>query len=251
MEKEKIIDVNNLSYSYGSGQLIKSLSFKIERGDFAGLIGGNGSGKTTLLNLLLGRLPALSGSIKLFGTDLSRFRSWSKLGYVPQKASNINPDFPIHVEELVALPLSSVPFALRNSRKSIQEKVEKALLTVGMNEFRKRQIGKLSGGQQQRVFIAKALVTEPELLLLDEPTVGIDHEAESEIYGLLHELNLKRQMTILWVSHDIAAVSAMTNRLLCIGPDGFFEHTYEEGKLSVDVQKLYAYEVMAHHHSHS
>ncbi len=248
MQNDPIIEVNNLCYNYGSEQVLKSLSFKINRGDFAGLIGGNGSGKTTLIRSLLGLLPILSGSIKLFGTDLTHFREWNKLGYLPQKAGSINSDFPITVEEFVALPLNSVRFGLHKTRINVEKKVTEVLSTVGMDKLKNRRIGNLSGGQLQRVFIAKALVSEPKLLILDEPTVGVDFEAEAEIYSLLQSLNRDQNITILWVSHDIDAVSSLTNKLLCFGPQGFFEHRYCEGEEKIDLPMLYNYEVLAHIH---
>lgn len=250
MEKETIIAVQDLSYNYGDGAVLSAVNFSIQSGDFVGLIGGNGSGKSTLLKLILGRLSALDGRIELFGSPIKDFKDWSKLAYIPQKAGNFNSDFPIYVEELVSLPLQSLQGKNSLTRKEKDARVTEALQTVGMYPYRKRRIGALSGGQQQRVFIAKALVTRPKLLILDEPTVGIDHEAESDIYKLLGRLNHEHHLSILWVSHDIAAVTSLTNRLLCIGPDGFFEHRYAEAGTEVDLQKLYGFEIKAHTHNH-
>ncbi len=245
-----IIKVNNVSFNYGSGSVLSQISFSIARGDFAGLIGGNGTGKSTLIKLLLGRLTALNGNIEVFGKNINSFKDWNKIGYIPQKVTSFNSAYPIYVEELVALPLTKRWKGHRASKAELSQRVSHALETVGMLDFRKRRIGSLSGGQQQRVFIAKALVSEPELLLLDEPTVGVDQEAENDIYQLLDKLNHENGMTILWVSHDIAAISALTNRLLCIGPDGFFEHDYTKDGHDVDLQKLYGFEIMEHSHGH-
>ena len=249
MEKEKIIAVKDLSFNYGNGAVLNKLNFAIQKADFAGLIGGNGSGKSTLIKLILGRLPALSGSVELFGKNVNSFKDWYKIGYVPQKVTSFNTGFPIYVEELVALPLSRYCASCARDKQSKEERITNALETVGMNDFRKRRIGSLSGGQQQRVFIAKALVTKPELLLLDEPTVGVDQEAEHDIYQLLGKLNREQNMTILWVSHDVAAVSALTNRLLCVSTDGFYEHQYATEGEEVNLQMLYGFAIKEHSHS--
>ena len=166
MENNNIISVQDLSFNYGNGGVLSKLNFAIQTADFAGLIGGNGSGKSTLIKLILGRLQPLSGRVELFGKNVNQFRDWSKIGYVPQKVTSFNTGFPIYVEELVALPLTKNCAQCPDSKLGRAERITRALETVGMNDFRKRRIGSLSGGQQQRVFIAKALVTKPELLLL-------------------------------------------------------------------------------------
>ncbi len=217
-----IIQVRDLSFSYGQGRVLKHVSFTLMPGDFIGLIGANGTGKSTIMKLLLGQLRQDQGQIALFGQPLAQFRDWRRIAYLPQKANAINPDFPISVEELVALPLSSRPLALLR-RRQIQEAVHEALTIVRMLDYAKRPIGQLSGGQQQRVFIARCLVLQPELLLLDEPTVGLDPEAEEDIYRLLRHLNEAHGLSLLWVSHDLRAVSRYAKRMLCLQADGLEE----------------------------
>lgn len=249
MEKKKLIEVRDLAYDYGRGPLLHDLSFTLYAGDFVGLIGGNGAGKSTLLRLLLGLLKPQRGAIRLMGTEIAHFRAWQKLAYVPQRVSAFNSAFPIDVEELVGLPLKEGlnPFGARARKRAAA--VAAALATVGMEGFTRRRLGQLSGGEAQRVFIAKALVAEPELLILDEPTVGVDQAAEHAVYELLSRLNRERGLAIIWVSHDIAAISAHTRRLFCLGAQGFFEHHYDEGGREIDLRSLYAHEVRGHRHS--
>lgn len=233
-----ILEARNLSFAYPGSQILTDLSFQIHSGDFAGLIGANGAGKSTLIRLLLGQLKPARGEVFLFGKPIQNFRDWHRIAYIPQKANAINQDFPISVEELVALPLTCKSFG-RLKRKAIREAVHEALTIVKMLDYAKRPIGCLSGGQQQRVFIAKSLVHQPELLLLDEPTVGIDLVAEREIYDLLQHLNQVHGMSILWVSHDLTAVANRSDRLFCLGASGFFEHSCSDPLGASTLERIY------------
>ena len=203
----KILEVKNISFGYGRETILEDVSLELNRGDYLGLIGPNGSAKSTLIKLVLGILKPHRGSIKLFGEDIRKFKQWERVGYVSQKATSFNKKFPATVEEILEVSL----------RSKDRTAVDHALDIVGMDGFKKRLIGHLSGGQQQRVFIAKALISQPELLLLDEPTVGIDLSSQELFYGILEDLNKRYGMTIVLVSHDIGAVTKRVNRIACMG----------------------------------
>ena len=172
-----ILKVKNLDFNYSDKQIIKNLSFSVEKGDFLCIVGTNGTGKSTLIKLILNLLKPDSGEILLYGKDSKNFKQFDKIAYVSQKATNFNAAFPATVEEVVSAGLYSKNGLFKFKKSTDKQQIKKALDTVGMYDFSKKLIGNLSGGQQQRVFIAKALVSSPEIIFLDEPTVGIDMKA--------------------------------------------------------------------------
>lgn len=216
----EIISVNNLCFEYPDTAVLKNVSFKLNKGDFLGIIGGNGAGKSTLIKLILGLLTPDDGDVKLFGTDYAKARS--RIGYVSQKSSSFNTDFPATVGEVVQANLFPKKGILVPYSKKDSIYVDSALEQVGMKEYKNKLIGSLSGGQQQRVFIAAALVHKPELLLMDEPTVGIDAASTKEIMEIIKELN-RNGITIIMTNHDTPALLNAANKLLI-----FCEHGYEE-----------------------
>lgn len=217
-----VLEVKDLSFSYPDKSILHRLSFNVEKGDFLCVVGTNGTGKSTLLKLILNILQATEGEIRLLGKTSDKFRDYSKIAYVSQKATAFNRDFPATVEEIVTLGLYSQKGFLKRYNKADREKVDAALKRVGMYDYRKRKIGYLSGGQQQRVFIAKALVSSPEIIFLDEPTVGIDIKAVDSICCLLGELN-KSGITIVMVTHDISSILYHSNKVLVLSEDGHGE----------------------------
>jgi len=204
-----IIELDRVCFSYASEEVIKDVSLEIHKGDYVGIVGPNGGGKTTLLKLMLGLLKPNDGSVKLFGTDLDRFKDWSRIGYVPQR-THIDANYPITVEEMVAMGRYGKRGLFRLPTKEDKEKTLQALTQVDMSEYKSRQINDLSGGQQQRVFIARALASEPEVIFLDEPTVGVDIKTQKQFYTLLRKLNKEHNLTLVLVTHelDIAAHEA-------------------------------------------
>ena len=216
----EIISVNNLCFEYPDTAVLKNVSFKLNKGDFLGIIGGNGAGKSTLIKLILGLLTPDDGDVKLFGTDYAKARS--RIGYVSQKSSSFNTDFPATVGEVVQANLFPKKGIFLPYSKKDSIYVDSALEQVGMKEYKNKLIGSLSGGQQQRVFIAAALVHKPELLLMDEPTVGIDAASTKEIMEIIKELN-RNGITIIMTNHDTPALLNAANKLLI-----FCEHGYEE-----------------------
>ncbi len=206
-----LIEIENLGFAYNKNFVIENASLKVERGNFVGIFGPNGGGKTTLLNLLMGFAKPTYGKVFLFGKAPKNTRH--KVGYVPQIA-RFDKQFPISVFELVLTGAISACSWWGGYPKNIKSKAEKALERVGLQDLKNRAFGTLSGGQAQRALIARALVSDPELLLLDEPTASVDARSEEEIHALL--LELKGSMTILMVTHDLQAIVDKADTLLCV-----------------------------------
>lgn len=214
-----ILEIKNLCFNYPDKKIIYDISFKIKHGDFLCIVGTNGTGKSTLLKLILNLLKPTSGEIIIDGQNSTQFRKYDKISYVSQKATSFNLSFPATVEEVVSTGLYSKCGFLKFPQKQDKENVNKAIETVGMKNYSKKLIGTLSGGQQQRVFIAKALVNNPEIIFLDEPTVGIDIKAVDSICCLLGDLN-NLGITIIMVTHDISSIIYHSNKVLVLSDDG-------------------------------
>lgn len=213
---ETIIQANHINYAYEKKLVLEEVSFSVTSGQFVGLIGPNGSGKTTLLKIILGLLEPDSGEILVFGEKVKVGKQGSKVSYIPQKVTQAESRFPITVEEVVSLGRVVGRGLGRVLNKEDKKRVKMALEAVGLWTERWRLVADLSGGQQQRVFIAKALAGEPHLLIFDEPTVGVDWEAQESFYELLKKLNEEQGLTILLVSHDIEIVAKAVNSVLCL-----------------------------------
>lgn len=182
-----MININNLCFSYIKGNnLIKNTNLDIPKGAYVSVLGENGSCKSTLIKLILGLLKPDSGAINI---------NSSRISYVPQRVDNFNSDFPLTVKELLLLQAK----ALKIKNKDI---VNTVLKEVNMSEFKNKLIGNLSGGQQQRIFIARALIGDPDLIILDEPSTGVDEKSQNEIYPLLKNLNTNKGKTIISVEHN-------------------------------------------------
>ena len=216
----EVIRVEDLNFNYPDTAVLRDVSFSLIKGDFLGIIGANGAGKSTLIKLILGLLPYETGKITILGGELQDVRA--KIGYVSQKANSFNTDFPATVREVVIANLFPRKGLFKRFNKADEKKVDEVLELVGMSEYKNKLIGSLSGGQQQRVFIARALVSDPELLLMDEPTVGIDAASVADIMDIISRLN-KNGMTIIMTNHDTPTLLNAANKLLI-----FCEHGYEE-----------------------
>lgn len=211
-----IIEVKNVSFGYTGREVLSHVSFSVNQGEMVGLIGPNGGGKTTLIKLLLRLLPLTKGHITLFGKDIASFHNWNNISYIPQKATFFDQQFPATVLEIAML--GRVPKAglctplTRNDR----EKTIEALQLMGMQAFANEKIGNLSGGQQQRVLIAKAIAGKPDILIMDEPTTGVDANAEKRFYELLRTINKTTGLTLLIISHDIYTLSKYVENIECL-----------------------------------
>ena len=213
---QTLIDMKNVSFQYEYTHVLKNISLKVEEGDFLAILGPNGSGKSTLLKLLLGLLKPMTGEVQLFGQSNETFHNREWIGYVSQKSNAFNSGFPATVEEVVKSGLTKKVGLFKKMPKNVNHKVIEALTSVGMEQFRTRNIGQLSGGQQQRVFIARALISDPKVLILDEPTVGIDHENVQSFYDMLAKLNEEQNKTIILVTHDVDTVSNRISHVACL-----------------------------------
>ena len=209
------VELEEVDFSYGEIRVLEGINLTVEAGDFLGIIGPNGSGKTTLLRIMLGLLEPDHGRVRLFGHPPSSFRQWGRLGYVPQKAT-LDPALPATVQEVVATGLVPALGLWGRVRAAERRRIQEVLAHVGMDAHAGARIGALSTGQQQRVLIARALVSNPEMLILDEPTGGVDPEAQTSLYALLHHLNRERDVTLILVSHDIGVVAKEVTKLACL-----------------------------------
>lgn len=249
------IEIKDLSYRYEHEYVLEDINLQIEKGSFLGIVGPNGSGKSTLLKLILGLLKKQKGEIRLFGTDINRFKEWDKIGYVSQKANSFNTGFPATVYEVVKSGLTKKIGLFHKMKKEDHVKVKAAIDSVGMIQFCKRNIGELSGGQQQRVFIARALVSDPGLLILDEPTVGVDAENVHSFYEMLGDLNKRIGITLVLVTHDIGTITDKVTHVACLNKHLYFHgNTREFEELSQSgMSSIYGYDLhlLAHNHDHA
>lgn len=234
-----VLAAQNLSFAYRNEPVLRDVCFSVSAGDFVSVIGSNGAGKSTLLKLLLGELSPDSGEILLLGTEISRFRDWPAIGYVPQGGTALADGFPATTLEVVSMGLYKKIGPLRPLGKRHRALAKDALALVGMEDYAGRLIGKLSGGQIQRVLIARALVSDSRVLVLDEPTTGVDAPSALALYELLRTINRERGLTVIMVTHDFARAAPYVTRTLCLEHGTMVE--LDEAQLSLE---------MEHRHKH-
>ncbi len=238
-KKEEILKIEGLYFDYSDTSVLKNVNLTLYEGDFLGIIGSNGAGKSTLIKLILGRLPYDRGSISLFGTDIKKAFPRDKIGYVSQKANSFNTSFPATVREVVMANLYSKKGLFKRYTKEDEERFHQVIHQVGMEGCEDRLIGRLSGGQQQRVFIARALISEPKLLLMDEPTVGVDLQSVTAIMELISQLN-REEITIVMTNHDTPTLVEASSKLLIFCSHGNGE-VVERADLTMEqINQIYA-----------
>lgn len=251
MENGLVVQIEDVSFRYENENVLEHVSLTVPKGAFLGLVGPNGSGKSTLLKCVLGLLKPSHGRILLFGEPVESFRAWHRIGFVSQKANSFNRGFPATVEEVAASGLTAKRGLFRLLTKEDRRAVTAALEAVGLSELAKRNIGELSGGQQQRVFIARALASQPDLLILDEPTVGVDARHVHEFYELLGDLN-RRGLTLILVTHDIGTITERVTHIACLNRRLYFHGKAEEFEQLGDeaISQFYGHplHVLSHEH---
>lgn len=224
--EEPLIQIKNMHVSYQRQVALTNVSLSIFDRDFIGIIGPNGGGKTTLVRVILGLQKPLKGSIEY---SLNK----SEIGYLPQD-NQVDEYFPITVREVVSSGLEHGLKMGRRIRKSEKLKVETVLEKVGMRTLSSRPVGELSGGEFQRTMLARAIISSPKLLVLDEPDAHVDNRFEMELYGLLKELN--ERMTILLISHDIGTISPYIKTIACVNRN---LHYHSSNEISEEQLKVY------------
>ena len=236
-----IVEISGLTVHYPDVKALDDVSFVVNPGDFLGIIGPNGAGKSTLFASMLGLNTNYKGTIKFFGDDIKKSKKYLKeIGYVPQKPV-FEKTFPVTVNDVVRM-------GLRN--ESDEKKIDEILQQLWIHELSNRRIGELSGGQQQRVFIAKALVNNPKILILDEPVTGIDQQSMELFYSILRELNSNQKITIIWSSHDLDAVNRLANHVACLNRTLFFHGESEKFFSDDELVKQYSEASMQEHMHH-
>jgi len=236
-QNKTVIEASNLSFSYEKQKVLEEINFKVKEKEFLAIIGPNGGGKSTLLKLILGINPLKNGTIHIFGQEHTK--QTQHVGYVPQN-TNINTTFPISVLEVVMMGQNSLKHRVFGYKKEEKQLAYEALGKVNMRAFSSKSISDLSGGQRQRVFIARALFSNPKILLLDEPTSSIDTQGSEQVYHTLKQLN--EDISIVVVSHDISVVLQYAKRAFYINKR-LVDHKLDKVRSKFDHTSLHICEV--------
>lgn len=252
------IELKKVGFAYGNNHVLDGVSFQIHDGDYVGLIGPNGGGKTTTLKIILGLLQPTTGTVRIFGHTLQKAKEHYEIGYVPQKVMEGEFSFPATVREVIESGRVSRYQVFQGFSKEDREALKKAIDLTGIGDLQDRLIGELSGGQRQLVFIARALAREPKILILDEPTVGVDIASKEKFYTFLDDLNQKHGMTILMVSHDVDIMVREAKQILCINKNlicHVASGSFKKGKYMEDLYGTHATgvphencQITNHHH---
>ena len=243
---EVCLEVRDLSVKYGEIVVLDNVNFSVRKGSFTTIVGPNGGGKTTLIKTILGLIKPVKGMIYIFGMPAKEYLKKRTVGYVPQGAQERH-DIPMTVEDAVFM---GVRRGYLEPKSKFKDQVNRALEVVGMLEKRKKLIRELSGGERQRVMIARAIVSQPELLIMDEPTVGLDVESQKNFYELIKELKDDLMITILMVTHDVGFVSEHSDSILCVNKK-LISHAETIEELPKEFfEKLYGFAVRPIFHKH-
>jgi len=246
-----IIEVKNLTIEYNQVEVVKNISFDIQKGDYIGLAGPNGAGKTTLIKAILGLIPNKKGSISLFDKNINQFKDWNKIGYLPQKFATVNTIFPATVKEVVALGLLAQKKWPRRISKSDYTKANEILSELGIENLSNKMVSQLSGGQQQKVYLARALVSNPEILIFDEPSTALDPKSRESFFVMIEKLNKENNIAIILITHDTGYIGKYANKLLYIDRElvyfGKFSEFCRDEKMDPYFGK-YEHHLICHQH---
>lgn len=204
---------DQVSFGYGRIPVLRDASLRLGSGEFVAVIGGNGSGKSTLLRLGLGLLRPTHGRVRAFGIDVDRFKEWHRIGYVPQRAVAAS-QLPISVTEVVRSGLTGRLGLWRRPAAADRDRINEVIAMMGLTALSRAPVNRLSGGQQQRALIARALVTRPDLLVLDEPTTGVDSGARHVLRESLEHLVRSDGVSVIYVSHDPEGFAGLADRVV-------------------------------------
>jgi len=246
-----VITADNLCFNYDGAEILHGITLTVSAGDYIGLVGPNGSGKTTLIKTVLGLLRPTHGSVRLFGSDPCAFTGWNRIGYLPQKLTGFNPSFPALVREIVSLGLLGNKKFPRHITAADAQFLDDALTLLDIQNIQHKRIGELSGGQLQRVLLARALVSRPELLILDEQTTALDPETRNSFFSTLKTLNGERGVTIIIVTHDVADIGRYASKLLYLDKKVIFYGSFEDFCTSADMAGYFgefAQHLICHRH---
>jgi zinc transport system ATP-binding protein len=245
-----VIEVKNLNFSYNNTPVLENISFSVEPGDYVGILGPNGGGKTTLLKILVGLLKPQSGEIKILDQDIYSNKNRNAIGYVPQRVAQDNVAFPATVYEIVESGLVTKNGLWSTISHVDKEAVKQALTVTNIFDLKDRLMSQLSGGQRQRVYLARSLASNPKILILDEPFVGVDPTSQKDFYSFLKKLNTEQGLTIMFVSHDIDTITEEIKSILCINRGlfcfGAKEIIHEEDMIA----RIYGKSITHIHHPH-
>tara|TARA_B100000131_G_scaffold180885_1_gene174614 strand:+ start:309 stop:1115 length:807 start_codon:yes stop_codon:yes gene_type:complete len=246
-EDETVLEVKDLSVTRSGKLVLEDINLEIKSGEFVGLVGPNGSGKSTLMLSILGILKAQKGSVRIYGSPPMSRNQIGKIGWVSQAAANLKKEIRITVEELVKLGTLNAKNMFFRSRKEQYSAVQTAIKMVGMEDCKHTDVSKLSGGQKQRAVIARALASNADFILLDEPLVGIDRNARNSLLKLLDNLCHEEGKTILMVSHDLAAIRQTAHRMIFLEQGIWYDGSSEEFP---DLNELANLRGIQHVHGH-
>lgn len=234
----------------GDQSILNDITFSVNQGEYIALLGPNGGGKSTLVKLILGLYKKSRGEIDIFGVPQKKFKDWHKIGYVPQNISLFDDNFPLSVYETVSLGLAAKKSWFSFLSDSDRALIESAIETASIGDLRDKNLSELSGGQRQRVMIARALVSEPEVLILDEPSTGVDISSQRKFYQFLKRLNKEKNLTIIFITHDLGVIADDVSHVLAVNQNLLFTGTADEMLNCEAVSEVYGTKAHVLHQHH-